>query len=100
MFVVNAGNHHRIHFNTNPLGNQHLQAFLLLVNQNLSAFDAFNPAVFPENPRINLGADFRIDTVNGNGDVVDVVFGKLFNRSRQGKAISRYAKFNIRRILA
>ena len=75
MLVVYTRNHHRVNLNQNPFGNQHLQTFLLLFNQDFRAFFAFNAFVFPENPRINLRTDFGVYTINSNGDVIDIVLG-------------------------
>jgi hypothetical protein len=61
----------------------------------LAAHDAF---VLPEYPRVDLGADVGVDAVDGDGDVVDVVLGQLFDGLRQGEAVGGHAQLDVRRL--
>ena len=67
----------------------------MLLDQDLGTLHTFNTAVVPEYPGIDLGTDFGIYGVDGNGDVVDVVLGQLIYAGRQCQTISRYTQFNI-----
>ena len=91
MLIVYTGNHHRVDLNQNAFGNQHFQAFLLLFNQDFCGFYAFNAFIFPVNPRINLRADFRINAVNGDSDMIDIVLGQFLYRigQRQDRSLIR-----------
>ena len=62
-------------------------------------FNAFNTLVLVEDPGINLGADYGIDHVDSDRDMVDVVFRDGIHVFRKGKAVGRQAQFNVGSLL-
>src|SRR6266536_1233853 len=71
VLIVHTGNHDRIHFAQDSSGRQHLKSLQLPFGEYPCAFHAGVPLVFVEHPRIDLGADLRVNHVDSDGYVID-----------------------------
>ena len=92
-----AGDHHRVDLAQDAALGQHLQALQLPVGEDLGRFHAGVALVLPEHPRIDLGAHFRVDHVDGDGDVVDVEAGDGVDVVGQRQAVGRQAQLDVGR---
>ena len=54
---------------------------------------------FASKSTVDLGADFRIDTVDGDGHMVDVVAGDFVHMLGQGQAVGGQAQLDVRRLV-
>ena len=61
--------------------------------------DSGDALVLPEDPGIDLRAHFRIDHVNRDGDVIDIVFGDRVDVIGQRQTVGRQAQLNVGRRL-
>ena len=84
VLIVDAGDHDRVDLDQHATLDQHLQSLLL--------------AVVPVNPGINFRADLGIDTVDGDGDVIDVVLADLVYNVRQVQAVGGNTELDVRRL--
>jgi len=82
VFVVDSWNQYRVDFDQHPALDQHFQPLLLLGDQHFRCLAASNPAMVPENPGIDPGADIRVDAIDGDGDMADVVLDQFFHLFR------------------
>ena len=69
----------------------------LAVGKNFCGLDAGVTLVLPEHPGIDLGADFRIDHVDGDRDVVDIETCDRVDMIGQRQSVGRKAKFDVGR---
>ena len=67
--------------------------------QDAGGLDAVDALVVVEDPRVDLRADLGVHHVDGDGDVVDVVFGDLVDVVRQRQAVGGQAQLDVRRVL-
>ncbi|MNZ34030.1 hypothetical protein D3C78_514000 [compost metagenome] len=100
VLVVDPGDQHRVDLHQDAALDQHLQAFLLALDEDLRRLHAADALVVPVDPRVDLGADLRVHAVDGDGHVVDVVLGQLVHAVRQRQAIGGNAQLDVRRLLA
>jgi hypothetical protein len=77
VLVIDAGNQHRVHLHQDAPRGQHLQPFLLLLDEDRRRLAAADAPVLPEDPRVDLRPDLRVDAVDGDRHVVDVVPGEF-----------------------
>ena len=99
VLVVDARDHHRIDLGENAGRGQQLQTFELALGQDLGGIAALPALVLVEDPRIDLLADFRIDHVDGDRDVIDVVILDHRHQLGQRQTIGRQAELDVRRHL-
>jgi hypothetical protein len=60
---------------------------LLLFDENFSCLAAVEPALVPDNPGIDAGADIRIDAVDGDGHMADIVLEQFIHVFGQRQTI-------------
>ena len=99
MLVVDAGDHHRVHLAENAALGQHFEALQLALGQNPRRLDSGDALVLPEDPGIDLRAHFRIDHVDRDGHVIDVVFGDRVDVIGQRQTVGRQAQLDVGRRL-
>ena len=97
VLVVDARNQHRVDLHQHAALDQHLQAFLLLGDENFRRLAAPNAAMVPENPGINPRADVGVHTVDRDGDVTDAVFDQLLHLFRQRQPVGGHAQGQVGR---
>ena len=95
MLVVDAGDHHRIDLDQDPLGGQALKAFHLALVQDGRRLDPGMAPAVEEDPRIDPGADLGVDHVDGDGDVVDIVIGQGVHMVGHGQTVGRDAELEV-----
>ncbi|OIQ77205.1 hypothetical protein GALL_411010 [mine drainage metagenome] len=96
--VVDARNQHRVDFGEHTARREHLQPQHLALVQDFCGFKAGDAAVVPEDPRVNLLTHRRVHHVDGDGDVVHVVFADFVDIVRQCQAVGREAELDVRRL--
>ena len=99
VFVIDTGDHHRIDLDQHATRHQHLQPLLLLRDENFGRRATAHAPMFPEDPRIDLGTDIRINAVDGDRHMLDVVLHQFIDTLGQGQPVGRYAQLDIRRLL-
>ena len=95
VLVVDARDHHRVDLAQNAALGQHLEAAHLVLRQDLGGLTAEDALAVPEDPRIDLRADVRIDHVDGDRDVIDIVFGDRVDMLGQREAVRRQAQLDV-----
>ena len=87
VLVVDPRDEYRVDLDQDAARHQHFESLLLPLDEDLGGLAALDPAVFPEDPGINLGADIRVHAIDGEGDVVDVERAQVLDQVRQGEPI-------------
>ena len=87
VLVIDAGDQYRVDFGEHAACREHLQAQHLALVQNLCRCHAGDALVLPEYPRVNLCTNQRIDRIDGDGDMVHLVFADFIDPVRQRQAV-------------
>ncbi len=73
--IIDPRDQHRVDLDQDTPGNQALESLLLLFNQDLCSCAPTYPAMFPKDPGIDLSADVRVETIDGDRHVLDAIAG-------------------------
>ena len=95
MLVVDPRDHHRVDLAEDAALGEHLEPLQLPIGEDLRRLLAGDALVLPEDPRIDLGADFRIGHVDRYRHVIDVEGGDRVDVIGQRETVRRQAELDV-----
>jgi hypothetical protein len=97
--VVDAGDHHGIDLAEDAACAQHFEPEQLTLGQKLRGLPAGIALVVPEDPRVDVSADVRVDHIDRDRDVIDLELRDRLDVVGQREAVGRQTQLDVGRAL-